>query len=562
MKNTATANRALPFARPVMLVLCLVGGIANPAQAASTWHVQADAASGGDGTANRPLNTLASVEKISAPDDTILIVPSRQPLEGGIQLKDGQRLIGMGDPVTKAAADSARPTISNTSARYDGDAIRLAKNNLVQNIHVDRAGRAGVFGVNAVGAQIRGNLVTNNLINGNDLRDLEARFILFQSQGNHFAGITLLSCGPAESSYCVTHAPTTPAVSNVDRIVIADNVIRDSNLEGILLLTDTGVVAHFSVTDNLVRDLSLNLPKPESLTPPLGNVRSRAFTLIALNASNVTVEMSRFHAENFAPPGNYAADGVVLLTAGRGPIVNARVSDLTVLNPRFAGEAGNGDSVEIQHRGTSDGVLNVEMVRAELRDPASANIKILESQNPSNSTYNVSIVDSVLGNANPTGGLDAQIRFSGASTGAKALNLIVKNTTISGIGGGIGVANASNLDALTLLVENSSFSDLTTPAGMEPVPAIAVSHPGDRTLGRAVIDLGGGSLGSRGQNRFAGKNPVDVSVTNSNSQTPSVQVNASNNYWGGRAPEMKSEVVVSGNVTFDAGSHLTTDPVR
>jgi hypothetical protein len=199
-------------------------------------------------------------------------------------------------------------------------------------------------------------------------------------------------------------------------------------------------------------------------------------------------------------------------------------------------------------------------VRADLRDPASANIKILESQNPSNSTYNVSVLDSVLSNANPAGGLDPQIRFSGASAGAKALTLVVKNTRMSGIGGGIGIANASNLDALSVLVENSSFSDLTTPAGITPVPAIGATHPGDKTLGKAVIDLGGGSLGSRGRNRFAGANPVDVSVTNGNSVTAPVRVDASNNYWGGAAPVMAKEVVVSGNVTFAAATHLTDEP--
>ena len=110
------------------------------------------------------------------------------------------------------SADGARPTITNTSgARYDGDAIRLANNNLVQNIHIDRASRAGVFGVNTARAQVRGNLITNNMIQENNLPRLEALwpkgFVLYESQGNHFGGITLLSCGPAVSSYCVTHAP-------------------------------------------------------------------------------------------------------------------------------------------------------------------------------------------------------------------------------------------------------------------------------------------------------------------------------------------------------------------
>jgi hypothetical protein len=54
--------------------------------------------------------------------------------DGGM-LKENQRLIGVGDPVTRAGSSGLRPTITNTSnARRDGDAIRLATNALVQNI--------------------------------------------------------------------------------------------------------------------------------------------------------------------------------------------------------------------------------------------------------------------------------------------------------------------------------------------------------------------------------------------------------------------------------------------
>ena len=568
MKTTIHGRKRVSFARVSVFAVSLLF-VAHTCEAASTWHVKADAR-GGNGTQNQPLATLQEVEKVSQPGDTIRIVPSGKPLDGGIQLKDGQRLIGLGDPVTKAAPTSARPTITNTSSRYDGDAVRLANNNLVQNIHIDGASRSGIFGVNAISAQIRNNLITNNMIQGNDLPRLEALwpagFVLYQSQGNHFGGITLLACGPAASSYCSSHAPTAPAIANTGQTVIANNVVRDSNLEGIMVLTDTGVIANYTVTDNVVRDISLNLPRPESLTPQVGIVRSRAFTLIALNDSRVTVNMSRFHAENLAPAGNYALDGVVLLTGGSGPVLNARISDLVVLNPHRMGENNNGDSVEIQHRGTSNGVLNVEMTRMDLRDPASANIKVLEAQNPLNSTYNISIVDSVLSNANPAGGPDAQIRYSGASKGAKAFNLTVKNTRISGIGGGIGVANTSNLERLAVLLENSSLSDLIQPDEAKPISAITVSHPADRTIGTAVIDLGGGSLGSRGRNRFVNKAQVDVSVTNGNGATAPIKVDAAGNYWGGGAPvvapAVPTDVSVSGNVAFSAPTHLTTDPAR
>ena len=567
MSTNLRISARAAFARQAMVVVVsFTLFVSTPSEAASTWYVKADAAHGGNGSRNKAFSTLQDVETVSKPGDTISIIPSGKPLDGGIQLKDGQRLIGLGDPVTKANPNSGRPTITNMTQRYEGDAIRLATNNVVQNIHIDGATRAGVFGVNARRAQIRNNLVTNNMLDGNNLRDLEARFILYQSQGNHFAGITLLACGTAASSYCVTHAPATPAIANTDQVVISGNVIRDSNLEGIMLLTDTGVIANYTVTDNLVRDLSQQLPRPESLTPPVGIVRSRAFTLIALNGSNVTLNMSRFHSENLAPAGNYASDGVVFLTGGDGPTVTAHVDDLVVLNPRQTGEVANGDSVEIQHRGSSNAVLNIDLKRAQLRDPASANIKVLEASNPSNGTYNIVISDSVLSNSNPAGIPDAQIRFSGASTGTKAFNLTVRNTKFSGIGGGIGVANPNNLENLRVLVENSSFADLIQPPGTMPISAVSINHPANRTLGTAIIDLGGGSLGSRGNNRFAKKSVADVSVTNSNSATAPIQVHAARNYWGGgapvTAPAVRTAVSLTGNATFSEPTRVTTDRAR
>jgi hypothetical protein len=569
MKRVIHHSGAASPAWSAALVVLVLAFVAGSSEAASTWYVKGDAAAGGDGSRSRPFATLEQVETASQPGDTIRVLPSTRPLDGGIQLKDNQRLIGLGDPVTKAAASAARPTITNTnSARHNGDAIRLATNTLVQNIHVDGAARSGIWGVNAARAQIRGNLITNNMIQGNDLPRLERLwpegFVLYQSQGNHFGGITLLACGPGASSYCSSHAPTVQPTTNAGQTVIANNVIRDSNLEGIMVLTDTGVTAGYTITDTLVRDLSQNLPRPESLNPQVGIVRSRAFTLIALNGSQVTLSMDRFHAENVAPPGNYAADGFVFLTGGNAPVVNARVSRLTMLNPRMTGEVNNGDSIEIQHRGTSNGVLNIEMARLDLRDPASANIKILEAGNPSNGTYNLSISDSVLTNANPAGNLDGQIRLSGASNGLKAFNLAVRNTRFSGLGGAVGILNTNNAERLTVLVEGSSLSDFTQPAGTPPIAAVTMTHPADKTIGTAIVDLGGGSLGSRGRNRFVNNAGVDVSVSNANAATAPIKVDASGNYWGGGppavAPATPADVSISGHVMFNAPTHLTSDP--
>ena len=66
-------------------------------------------------------------------------------------------------------------------------------------------------------------------------------------------------------------------------------------------------------------------------------------------------------------------------------------------------------------------MLNIDILRARLSDPASTNIKIIESANPESGTYNVSVTDSVMTNVNGAGAEDYQIRFSGnARTGGTA----------------------------------------------------------------------------------------------------------------------------------------------
>jgi len=575
---------------------------------AATWHVKADQSRSGNGTRNAPLSSLQEVEAASGPGDTIYVLPSQRALDGGIQLKDGQQLIGLGTPVNTANVHSAHARITNTSgARYDGDAIRLARNNVVQNIHIDNAFRSSILGVNAVGAQLRDNLMTNDMA-VHDLFAIEGPapaacgtpcagewphgYIIFAPQTNHFGAITLVSCGPnarvlpkldtllQTQSYCsFLGAPA--SVASVDTIEITGNVIRDSNSDGIMLIDDTGVTASFFIDDNVIKDLSQDLPDPSSVGIPQAApghvVRSRGLTLITIDHSVSNLHLSHYDASNLSPFGTFAADGVVFLDCGYTPLVNAELSDLSISNPFLTGDNTNGDSIEIQHRASDHGILNINVTRAQLSDPASTNIKLIESTTPRFGVYNVTVTDSVLSNRNANGifnaatnnngNEDAQIRYNGTeSPETTAINLTVRNVKISGLGRGIGLTvaptrtvNTNVIKQLHVLVEDSSFSDLT---GEAVYWSQSLATPIGQA-GGAVIDLGGGTLGSHGRNRFvnngvpgnlppgvnpAGIDPVaavdgDVSVSFSPA-TPApatkIQLFAEHNYWGGGAPAIST----------------------
>jgi hypothetical protein len=142
---------------------------------ASKWYVSASAAAEGNGSAAAPFDTLAQVQQASGPGDTIIVVPSPlsvSPLDGGITLKVGQRLIGDGPPVVKfgaplvsggtpvvgASGVSSLPRITNTTgAANSGDAVSLADDTDVENLVITGPYRGAIYGQDAVGVTVHGN---------------------------------------------------------------------------------------------------------------------------------------------------------------------------------------------------------------------------------------------------------------------------------------------------------------------------------------------------------------------------------------------------------------------
>lgn len=146
-------------------------GVASRLSAESrTWYASASAPAGGDGSRENPFDSLQALEDISADGDTLVILPAPldvAPLDGGIALKPGQRLIGDGPDVVLQQSDaavagsaslSAAPRIQNTQPlRLNGDAVRLAENTEVRNLVVTAAARGAIYGLNVPGVRIQGN---------------------------------------------------------------------------------------------------------------------------------------------------------------------------------------------------------------------------------------------------------------------------------------------------------------------------------------------------------------------------------------------------------------------
>ena len=533
---------------------CLYAMMCNTAWA-HTWYVLGGGNPAGNGSQSQPFNSLHQVENASSPGDTIFVLPSQVALDGGIQLKDDQKLVGLGPEVTKAPSTTAHARATNsTGQRYNGDAIRLAHNTTVTNIHVAGAFRSGILGINVTSPTIRDNLITENLIQNNDLHVIQNNYVIFQPQRNHFGAITLFACGAAPASLCLQQDPTTVGIANTGEVIISGNEIRDSNVEGMIILNDTAVVATYQVKDNSVHDISLTLPAPESVGIT-EVVRSRGFTLIAGNGSLVTVNMDAMEASNMAPAGNFASDGVVFVTFGTNALITADISDLVISNPFLTGELINGDSLELTHFG-SNSTFDVRVQRAQLSDSVNTRVKLLEVGDTTQNSFYVEIADSQLTNTNLRSALpQARGAIGYAKLGntqpvtLKALDLTVRRTTISGIGRGMHILNTVPANTVNIFVEKSSLSDLTKEGFF---------FSNTSTINSANIDLGGGLLGSAGENSLTNNGSFDVSVTNT-SATP-IDVFASKNFWGGAAPVIGADVQLVGPVHFIAPTFLTSNP--
>ncbi len=121
-------------------------------RAYDVYHVDNNAAAGGDGTFERPFDNLAAAEAASADDDIIFVREgggTTRNMDQGITLKPGQLLLGDGVrhliPLADGTnfllcndLDGLRPTITNVGV---GNAVNLSSRNTVRGFVID--GSAG-----------------------------------------------------------------------------------------------------------------------------------------------------------------------------------------------------------------------------------------------------------------------------------------------------------------------------------------------------------------------------------------------------------------------------------
>ncbi len=514
----------------LLVALVLPIGLAGTTSAAwaagRTWYVGADAALGGDGTPARPFRTLAAVEIVSGAGDVIRVLPAHRALDGGIQLKPGQRIAGSGPAVTTLGETSPAPTITNTTAaRLAGDAIRLADGATVQNLRLRSSYRGAVYG-----KEVTGVVVADNDIAGQNTSCSKGFLIPGFNAPTNVPGVGIPLVMGLQNGWAAVMVDAERRTGGT--VSVSGNRVHDATCgDGIDVRVWGSASYTASILDNQIMRLEqgphflsllaiglqsrdqarLSATVSRNSQADLGNADDPNLVAgadsegVFVNASGpafIEVGVDHNTYTNERGLGGFSANGLEMVTMGSGSRARVVVRDST-----FSGSPG--DVIEEGALGT-DALLEMELyrVRAErstgvgntLLVPFNNGDCLLAGSLGARNDVRLAVRDSVIADCS-NNGLSVGSNVVNGHGATANIEVDVARTTITGNrGGNVGIRNFTALDRLRIKVEDSDL------AGSDSLGS-AIADVSAETLapvGSSVIDLGGGALGSAGGNCVRG----------------------------------------------------------
>ncbi|MGH3474132.1 MAG: hypothetical protein ACRDOT_04380 [Aeromicrobium sp.] len=527
--------------RPLVLlvVLPLVAvALAAPTAAApgQTWNVESGAAPGGDGSASRPFDALASAEAASGEGDTIIVLPSEGVLDGGIQLQPGQTLVGAGQ--------SSR--ITNTTTNLDGDAVRLADHTTVRNLRIINARRGAVYGQDVTGVD-----VSDNDVSGQNTSCTRGFHIPAFRAPTNVPGVGIPIPNGLHNGWAAIMIDAEHLTDATVRV--NGNVVHDAECgDGIDVRASGTASMNATITDNDVHSLrqgkgltsllaiGLQARDTARLTAVVdGNTQANLGNDDDVNVGPEGADSegvfingvgpSRLHATvtdnrytNERGIGGFSANGLEMVSMGKGSRVTTVVRDSS-----FSGSPG--DVIEEGALGT-DARLEMVLERVTAaRSTGVGNTVVLPFNNGdcmlagslgARNDVRLTVRESVFRDCS-NNGLSLGSNVVNGSGPTKNLSLEVDRSTITGNrGGNLGIRNFTKLDSLSVKVQRSNL------AGSRSIGS-AVADFSAEDLGRtttSVIDIGGGALASAGGNCLRG-GLLAANIVR-------YRVSAKGNWWG------------------------------
>jgi hypothetical protein len=577
-----------PFS--IGLLLTIVATTTGGAASAATWYASATAAPGGDGSNSAPFDSLAGAETASIPGDTIVILPAPldvAPLDGGIALKAGQILMGGGPSVVTSIGLTALPRITNsTGARHAGDVVDLADHAEVTNLVIAGSYRGGIYGSDITGANLHGNDVSGfntSCTLGFYITSVTAPTTI-PYVGSGVAHMGLIAPTNGWAGIMVDELTETSADVSIDDNYVHDGVCGDAvdiRLFGAAVLTahiggnfitripqgngGTGSagpqsVLGIGVQTNGNSKLVANLVGNTETYVGNPGATVNADTLFAFVGDSSTLIETIDQNTMAHGTGGLSTNGLEFVS-GDG---NDMHGEMHVSNSTFDGD--DGDMIEMADTGTDSTMLlefdNVVVRNTTLRTGNTTGIVI-----PFNIGECLVAGDSGAGDV-----FTVRVRnseFTGCNDGIS----IVSNVAATN---GVGPDNAITIDIADSKIHDNQYYNLwfrnftilnnlfvkvqnteLTKAGQTNVAFD--QEPGAYTV-TDLVDLGGGALGSTGNNCIFGGGTYDA-------ETTLYDVMARQNWWGaagGPAPGKTSATPPLGQQRplwqQTPGASITSDP--
>ncbi|HEX4904774.1 MAG TPA: hypothetical protein VFU93_04925 [Acidimicrobiales bacterium] len=515
----------------------LAGALVAPSSAAArTWYVRSGADSG-TGTSSAPFSSLALVESASRPGDTIVVLAGAVPLDGGIALKPGQTLRGVGDPA---------PTLTNTTPRLDGDAVRLADATTVADLRFSGTRRGAVYGLDVTGVRVSRTEVT-----GHNTSCTPGFLIPAFNAPTNLPGVGVPIATGLQNGWAgiqIDAASRRGFTARIDHNRVHDADCGDGidvrvwgDADGTVAITDNAIASlrqgpgfmsllaiGLQVRDRarLVAGVHRNtqelLGQPRDVDFAAHGADSEGVFLNAVGPASLDAVVTGNRYTNTFGWGGFSANGLEMVSMGSGARMRAVVRDSS-----FSGAPG--DLIEHGALGT-DAVMDMtlERVTAE-RSTGVGNTYLLPFNNGdcvlagslgARNTVTLTVRRSVLRDCSNNGlSLGSNVvNGSGATT---ALAASVSDSVITGNrGANVGVRNFTGLGSLSLRIERT---DLSRSGGLgSGVAAFSAEDFG--STGTSTVDIGGGRLGSRGGNCLSGGLLLADAVR--------YPVSARGNWWG------------------------------
>jgi hypothetical protein len=517
-----------------------------------------------------PFASFQAVEAQARPGDTIVVEPVRlgvPPLDGGIALRPGQTLIGGGPSVAGNAERPRRlPAVTNTSgAHLDGDAVRLADRTTVKNLLIEGAYRGGIYGSD----------VSRVTVVGNDLSGTNTSC----TTGFVVQPFELPTTVPGVGIPFSSGLPNGWAAIMIDeshraaRVSVERNVVHDADCaDGIDIRASGTARATARVIDNTLYRLQEGSSQQSVLAIGMqttghsrldarvdGNTESYIGSAtvgdfgpadsegLFANSAGRSKLIERADRNSFAHGlGHISANCVEDVASNGGPTMDFTLTNSTcnyvvgdvlevdnlsakatmaftakhviAANSTFAGGI---PQAQVEPGDDGDCLLEVASGAA-----SSTNVKIRDSQLSDCAADGLGVVSNVVDGTGPVNKLGFDVENS-RITENQASNLRVEDVT-----------PIRHLDGK---IQNTDLSE-------SPGSPVILRNLVTRGSTAALLDLGGGGLGSRGHNCILGGEPNDISTVRYN-------LAARHDWWGAPGGPGAGNTLAIG-ATIDSNSPL------